>query len=613
MKILHAFTRRSLLANKIRTLVTIIGIILSMALLTAVIEGAYSGQQYLVKAEEETSGQWHLSFTDLEEKEIQELASSVDMTQTAVIHEVGWAKVDSSNTYKPYVLVESFDPKDAQFLAVRLKSGRLPENEHEIVLPEHLYTNGGVAVSVGSTITLSPGERQSLDGYPLTAANPFQPEQEQIANPEETEYLVTGICYRMSTYTENYSCPGYMAFTCGEEEGSARLFARLKHPEKAEEWVDTHQTAESPVLNQDLLRFNGSFFNGDITTVLYGFAGILILLVCFGSVSLIYNSFSISVSERTKQFGILKSIGATKKQIRGSVLYEALVLAGIAIPIGLVIGCLGIGITLFVLRDSFALFVSTGTTVRIHLTLNLWALACAVALCLLTTMVSAYVPALRAMRIPPIDAIRQSRDIKVRHVKTSKLVTRLFGFEGAMSVRNFKRSRRAYRSTILSLFASIVLFISASSFCDYLTSAARVEADSNGRVDIVLVSNDQLKDKAAMEQLVDSISEIESRLYMEDFGMELLTDRKYLTADGARASMVYDETFQPPCGISFLEDEEFRRLCEENVVDADYMIENRLGMVWNTMISRFEDEKGHRKRKSVTVFAENSQIGRAHV
>ncbi|MBR2645897.1 MAG: ABC transporter permease, partial [Clostridia bacterium] len=68
MNILHTFTRRALGKNRMRTLVTVIGIVLSMALLTAVIEGAYSGLYYMRSVTEEDAGNWHAYFQNLDTK-----------------------------------------------------------------------------------------------------------------------------------------------------------------------------------------------------------------------------------------------------------------------------------------------------------------------------------------------------------------------------------------------------------------------------------------------------------------------------------------------------------------------------------------------------------------
>lgn len=169
---------------------------------------------------------------------------------------------------------------------------------------------------------------------------------------------------------------------------------------------------------------------------------------------------------------MLKSIGATRKQLTHSVFYEAMILCLISIPLGLLIGCLGIGITMHCLSDQIAaIFGSIGGTDGSHVTfalsLNAWALLAAAAVGFVTVLISAYVPAKRAMRVSPIDAIRQSRDllVKSKQVKTSKLTYKLFGFEGMLAKKNFKRNRKRYRSTVFSLFVSVVLLFPASSFC----------------------------------------------------------------------------------------------------------------------------------------------------
>ena len=216
--------------------------------------------------------------------------------------------------------------------------------------------------------------------------------------------------------------------------------------------------------------------------MMVGLVAILIGLIMFGSIALIYNAFSISVSERTKQFGLLKSIGATNKQLRGTVLYEALVLCAVAIPLGLLVGCLGIGVTLRALRGTFDTILGENGGVQMGIALNGWVLLFAAAIGLLTAVISAWVPAQRAARIPAIDAIRQTRDVAVRgrQVKTSKLTYKLFGFPGMLAAKNFKRNRKQYRATVVSLFLSVVLFISASSFCAYLTESVNTMTSAAG-------------------------------------------------------------------------------------------------------------------------------------
>ena len=451
MNIMCAFTRKSLLANRTRTVVTIIGIILSMALITAVIEGAYSGHQFLIRSIEEEEGAWMVSETGLTPEEAETLRHTDGVGKSAVWNEAGWAMIAPERADrgdKPYMLVESMGEGIEDLLAIRLIAGRMPENPGEILIPSNLSSTSGVDLREGDTLTAALGRRVTDAGEPLSIFEPFAGPsgefKETVADPEERTYTVVGIYEHFSWEVDPYECPGFIALTRGEEgNGNTTVFCTLKHPGRTVKWLDAHPPVSVRRVHSDLKKFNGSFGNSSMTTALYGFTAVLVFLVAFGSVSLIYNSFSISVSERTRQFGILKSVGATKKQIRGSVLYEAFLLSAFGIPAGLVVGCAGIGITLTCLRGAFDSMIRPGAETRMRLVLNPIALLIAAIVCLVTTLISAAVPARRAIRVSPIDSIRQTDDVKLsaREVKTNPLTRKLFGFEGMMAAKNLKRNR----------------------------------------------------------------------------------------------------------------------------------------------------------------------------
>lgn len=221
--------------------------------------------------------------------------------------------------------------------------------------------------------------------------------------------------------------------------------------------------------NVDLLMYSGVLQYPEFMVMIYGLAALVIALILFGSVALIYNAFSISVSERTKQFGLLSSVGATKKQIRKTVFFEALIVSAIGIPIGILVGIGGIGITFHFLGDLF-LNMGIPKEVPLRLCVTWLSVLSASAIALITVFLSSLIPAIRATRITAMDAIRQSKDIRVKAKgsKTSKLTYRLFGLPGVIATKHFKRNRRKYRTTVISLFMSIVLFVSASSFVGYM-------------------------------------------------------------------------------------------------------------------------------------------------
>ncbi len=575
MNVFHKFVRKSLAKNRTRTIVTIIGIILSMALFTAVIEGAYSGIMFMINCEVETHGPWHGYYTNLSETGVKEnLSSRPEIDQASEFSLVGWADIGSSNKYKPYLVVKSAGDGLENLINIRLLSGRMPENSSEILLPNHLASNGKVIYEVGDTLTISVGER-TLDGMPISEAVPFNTElDEEIIDQTEVTYTVVGTYERLDYTVEEYSCPGYTAITRNADTESETVFFTVKNPRKFYDFISSVGIVGDLYEHSDLLNLYGTVNNANLTTVIYGFAGILCALIAFGSISLIYNAFSISVSERTKQFGILKSVGATKKQIRASVFYEALFLDLLAVPIGLLLGCGGIGLTLYLLKDAFSSMTPEGVTTTIHIVIAPIPLAVAALICVITTFISAWVPANRAMRIPVMEAIRQTNDVNVRgkDVRTSRLTAKLFGFEGMMAAKNFKRNRKRYRATIVSLFLSIVLFISASSFCAYLNDSVDGVMTPGIEADICyeIFFNEEDVPSKDVHNLLLSAEGVTSGFYANETSLTVMAapeiyDKSYL-------NYMPEDSVQEVgkfCMLCFVNDDNFRDICKDNNINAE--------------------------------------------
>lgn len=584
MNVFHRFTQKSLKRNKSRTLVTIIGIVLSMAMFTAVMESAYSLLQYLRRVEVDTVGGFHGLYIELPEEEAEIVRKTDGIQKTAVWQEVGWASVDNQNPNKPYLHLMAAGKDSAELVSIRLLSGRMPENDRELLLPEHFLQNSKTGWKIGDTLTLSPGKRVNPDGTVPKQESEFT-EGETLLPGAERVYTVVGTYKRPDHLVESYGCPGYTALTGGGGEGSCTLFFTVKKPSSFFSLTKEIPVSSNARSHSDLLAYSGSFRNGNITQTFTGFLVILILLIAFGSISLIYNSFSISVSERTKQFGILKSVGATRKQIRGTVLYEALLLCAIGIPIGMLAGCLGIGVTLYCLRSSFAGILGTADThTTVHLVLTPAGLALAALICLITTVISAWIPARRAIRTSPILSIRQTNDIRLsaKAVRTSRLTQKLFGFSGTMAAKNFKRNRKRYRSTIFSLFLSITLFISASSFCTYLNdSVSSVNAEED-QVDLSYYTVGEEGTRPDADAVLKLLAEAggttraayynsrNADLFFPNgvFQEEYLAHNSPLAEKGeVEGSAVYKDS-QSAITV-FLDDEAFRQYCKNSGLDPD--------------------------------------------
>lgn len=506
MNIFHKVTLKYLKENRTRTLVTIVGIILSAAMFTGVTTSISSLQNYLVNSTIYLNGNWYGAAYGLSMEQMKQLSQDSRTENFVSMELLGFADLkESINREKPYLCVQGIQENFTEMMPVHLLEGRLPENDSEILLPEHLKSNGGIDWAVGDKLSLEIATRVNNYGDPLTNQDAYHSEDEdsyqrneneygiseQLVSPENHHYTVVGI-YERPNY-EDYQAPGYTALTiAGNDSGHAYSLYLRTAPGKntantIEQMFDEIDDSFAWQLNYSLLRIYGYSGESPYNRVLYTLGSILILIITFGSISLIYNAFSISVSERTRQFGLLASIGATRKQLVNSVLFESLFLSLIGIPLGILSGLLGIGITFYFVSDMLAnmLGFSEGSyqTVRfvtifgpskqvsLGLHPSFGALAIAIAAALLTVVISAYIPARRAMKKSAIDAIRQNSDISIRagKVKTSRLTQKLFGFEGMLATKNYKRGRRKYRATVISLFLSVVLFISASSFCAYLS------------------------------------------------------------------------------------------------------------------------------------------------
>jgi len=490
MNVFSKVTLNSLRKNRTRTIVTIIGVILSAAMITAVTTFISSLQNYMIQNVISTDGDWHVEFLSVDSAFIHGLSMESEVEAAAVSQNIGYAMLEGGqNENKPYLFVSAFDDKAFAQMPLTLLAGRLPENDGEIIISDHIENNAGVSYKIGDMLVLTLGDRM-LEDERLGQNNAYihnvdedETPTEQFVPRDTKTYTVVGICARPRF--ENYSAPGYTVITkmdtlalSGTDE--VNVFVKLKQPSRVYTFSELASGGYGYTYNSDLLRYMGISQDDTFNTVLYSLGGILIALIMVGSVLLIYNSFSISVSERTRQFGILSSVGATGRQLRKSILFEGACIGLIGIPLGILAGVGGIGVTLSLTSGIFESMSSTG--VPMALSVSIPSIIIAGVVGIVTILISAYIPARKAAKLSAIDAIRQTSDIKIRakKVKTSRLVQKLFGLEGALAFRNFKRNRKSYRSTVISLFVSIVLFISASAFGMYLQSGVETTVSESG-------------------------------------------------------------------------------------------------------------------------------------
>ena len=470
MKIFRTVAVKSMKKNRTRTLVTIIGVILSVAMFTAITTAISTLYGHMERVSAYEHGSYYLGFSAVEQEALTEMRLDPDTKQLASGEYLGYARPENAELRSgSYLYLLSMSGNFSELLPVHLTSGRMPETASEILLPDHLPT----LVRVGGELTLTLGDR-TLDGAQLWQNTAY--EDGELFTPRQTRsYTVVGTYER--PYFEPLEGPGYTALTVGEGASTGLFDVYVQTKSAKTEALNAYaeryeaRSAGTPDYNWSYLRMKGNMRYGNYDRSVYRFCAILFAMIMVGAVSLIYSAFSISVSERTKQFGLLSSVGATRKQLRKTVIYEAYAVSLIGIPLGLLAGCGGMWVTFLLLGDRMgSLF---GTPIALRFSVSLPALVIAAVVGLVTVRISAMIPARRAMRVTAIEAIRQSRDVKVeRHLSSGKLAYRLFGLPGMLSKKYFRRSRKKYRATILSLAMSVLLFISASTYGMYLTGTA---------------------------------------------------------------------------------------------------------------------------------------------
>lgn len=567
MNIFNKVTLQSMKKSRTRTIVTVIGVALSAAMITAVSTFAVSLQNYMVNGAIQKYGGWHVEFLGVPPSFVREQAADSRVADTAAFEEIGYAVLEGGkNPDKPYLFLAGFSPDTYASLPVNLISGRLPENSGEILIPAHVAANGGVGYRVGDRLTLQVGNRRK-GGAVLGQHDPYSPEEtlaeaepaggDTMALGAEKTYTVVGICERPGF--EESTAPGYTVITRwdGTDTGdNLSAFVTLKQPRQVRSYADGMPGSYARVFNDDVLRFMGlsddAIFNG----LLYSVVGILVALIMVGSIFLIYNSFTISLNDRVRQFGILLSVGATRKQLQNSVLFEGICIGALGIPIGILVGIPGIKLVLSLVSANFGNIMYD--TVPLTLKVSVPALAAAAAVSMATILISAYIPARKAAGAPVMECIRQTGEVRLNAgtVKTSKLAARLLGLEGTLALKNFKRNRRRYRSIVLSLTLSVVLLVTASTFSSHLKRAAE-GAVMDSDYDICFCARDMdegelfaLYDKlrtadGVYESSYQAVSAYTASVNTEDF------------SEGYRESAGYGpggEVVELPMDVQFIED-----------------------------------------------------------
>ncbi len=492
MNILTTYTLKYLRLNRKRTTVTILGVILSSALICGVFLLGVSFQKVMIEHEIFMSGNWHAKFLGVPYAKAKYITGN-SAVQTAMLSEpLGVATDGSHNTARPYLYITAYDALSFQNQSIQLISGRFPQKEDELLISPVMIRDSGLGLKPGSTLQLTFGQRNFPDyegrvkawgGEKYVALQ----DGETLTPSVSKTYTVVGVMAPQADETSmpaafpalTYLDPAQLATT---DKVDISILARdprtisTSAPEIAKGAglpVTTGPDGKPSNIsyNESLLPWLGGSGHSNYVGFFLATIAIVIALIVCGSALLIYNAFAISIRERKRQFGMFASVGATSAQIRRIVLTEAGVIALIGIPLGILGAIVGVAILLKLTQGIVSQLILDATQ-GLPLVISPLVIGSTVLFSAATILLSAWIPARHAAKVSPIEAIRQSGEIqegKPLKARTSPLIRRVFGFEGELALKSLQRDRKRYLTTLLSLMLSIVLFVAFNSLMLYTT------------------------------------------------------------------------------------------------------------------------------------------------
>lgn len=589
MNLMKTLTLKNLKLNRKRTIVTIVGIILATALLSALVTLVSSFQYSVIEYQKQKGGDFHVKFSNVKMSELSEFKNNRNIESTFETMGMGFAKLDGcKNEDKPYAYVMATDEAGFERGCFKLIEGRMAKNEDEIVIPRHLKTNGRIDIKVGDEITLDVGKRYDSNTESVISENcAYEHDAETLTDTVTKQYKVVGIMERPGYGMEDYSAAGYTFVTYSDElaaidngtksEASEadttltvysrytkkalrnkdavtadiigvdeKLFAKANNSsvemtaEESDRFLKEMENAKYDIyMNGYLISYECVFPIDGSFKALFTVAAVVALIIILTSVYCIKNSFNISITEKIRQYGMLASVGATRRQIKSSVKTEAAMLGVVGIPVGTMSGILASLILVKVVNALSAGWLNVALSFHISLP----ALILAVILSIATIYFSATGSARKAAKVTPLEAIRNTKEIKIKSskLKTPAIIGRIWGIGGVISYKNIKRNNKKYRTTVTSIVICSVTFIVISYF---MSMAFSVVGMSYASADYNIGINMSCKKDIDIEKFSKLLSGIEgAEDYLVGAGYDFdVSKPEYTKEYGEYCRQVYDNS-----------------------------------------------------------------------
>lgn len=605
MNIANKLTYRHLKENKGRTVVTTLGICVSVAMITAVFVAMASFLNLFGEIGKISSGNWdayyyHLSQSQIEQVEKDSRISKVGLKygsenksfqiKNPTSYKRGTAEmIIGDKSYFEMVLTGNFD-------------GKVPANENEVAVEkDFLDKNGMKDAKVGDKIVLTQGQRQLDDGSYVTGSN-FNKDEKFVPSGDEKEYTITAILHTNPATKYSSVWRGISEDEIKSDDICAYITLAKQNSSAYSTIEDIQNDYKIDVYqaNKDVLASYLSGRQGGFLATMLPIVLVVLILIVIASVMLIYNAFGMSLSERVRYLGMLASVGATKSQKRKSVYFEGAILGAIGIPVGILAGILGISITLKLVGHKI---ISTGmiagvndSNMQMKTVVPAWAIIGIILVSIFTIFISAFIPARKASKITPIDAIRQRQEIKVKpkKLKAPKYIKKIFGYEGELAYKNLKRNGKKSRLITVSIALSIVLFISCNYFCSMFIQASGYEKNIPYQISTTITYGHK-------KELYDALDKMQgvNKYYIDatDMSISLGKSSPFIKNNEIKDLANYTSDYSKLFGgekyvstvIHYVDDSEFNTLCENNGIDYNIFYGDSLKCVLLNNLTHKQD------------------------
>lgn len=581
MNIVNKLTLRHLKENKGRTVITTLGICVSVAMITAVFVAVASFLHLIGDVTVLSGGDYHAQYSNISQEQLSNLKNDDRISQTGVYitpenfsFKLENGKTDRMSTSEILVGDKTF----LNQMVICEYDGRLPENEREIAVEQSFLDKNDIKAKVGDKISLAEGYRYlEENGEESAVKGDYHYPDEKFSSNDYNEYSITAILHNNSSTRLQ---PVLRGMSIAEKSGVVNASVKLEkfnyNSLKVIKAIAKEYKIDEYSPNKDYLESVLSLDeNSTLAKSILPMTAVILIIIMIASVVLIYNAFGMSLAERVRYLGMLASVGATRKQKRKSIYYEGAVLGAIGIPVGIIAGIIGIGITLEIVGQKI---VSTGmiagvieSNLEMKTVVPFYAIVGIVLVSVLTIFISCFVPSRRASKITPIDAIRQTNDVKLKSkkLKSPKAVRKIFGYEGELAYKNLRRNARKSRVITGSIALSIILFVSCNYFCNIFVQANDMELAIPYNVQVLVAYEQREKLISELEKIddVEKYYAVNNKFFYVGKDYDELKknfqDKKFLKS-------AYKNFFNSPHSfyVNIIDDEAFNELCKNNNIDS---------------------------------------------